>query len=94
MVWPEILIATLQIIIIVNFTIGAEDHKFSVDLDLLDYAETNYGFPNSCEAHFCQTEEFAAYGTKVLEDYSLHHPVSWQEALQLYFLLLNDIDSM
>lgn len=73
---------------------GAEDHKFSVDLDLLDYAETNYGFPNSCEAHFCQSEEFAAYGTKVLEDYSLHHPVSWQEALQLYFLLLNDIDSM
>ena len=81
-------------IIVFTFPVGAEDHKLSVDLDLLDYAEANYGFPNSSAAHLCKSEEFSAYATKVLEDYGLQHPVSWQEALQLYFLLLNDIDNM
>ena len=64
---------------------GASDYKCTVDLGLLDYAESEYGI----SLPYC-TPEFKEYADRLIENYSIPPPKTTNEALQLFFLILAD----
>ena len=58
-----------------------------MDYSLLLTAEQLYGKG----ASFCSAE-FSQYAKRVMKDYNISNPKSVDEALELYFILLEDID--
>lgn len=78
----------LNIIIIMLFS-DASDHKCTVDLELLDHAEASYG----TRLPMC-TPEFESYVNCLQQDYSLSSPQTLDDALQLFFLITEDVSAL
>ena len=68
--------------------LGAEDCKKEVDIHLLQEAESL--LTDDVEL---TSVEFSHYAEKTMHDYGVESPHDWNEALQLYFLLIEDINT-
>ena len=55
---------------------------------MLSIAESSY-----CRDFSYTSQEFRDYGLKVMEDHCITQPISYHDALQLYFALIHDIES-
>ena len=60
-----------------------------IDYSLLQYAEESYGVRKP----MC-SPEFEAYANQLVQDYSLSIPQTSDEAAQLFFLILEDINAL
>jgi len=72
-----------------TFNLGTVDYKCPVNMQLLGYAEETY----ASKLYVC-TPEFALYAEKVMEDYRFTLPQTIPEAIQLFFLLIMDIENL
>ncbi len=69
--------------------LGAQDCIMEADMSLLQEAESS--LTTNVEL---TSLEFACYAEKLMNDYRFEFPRNWNEALQLYFLLIEDMNTL
>ena len=71
--------------------LGAEDYKCAVDGELLRHAKEEYGYSNN----LLVDEDYKSYADTVCTQFGLQYPpTTHDEALQIYFLLVDDYNSL
>jgi len=75
--------------IIYNFAMltGLEDHRCTIDYNLLREIEENY-----CDIPLFVCPEFNALAESLMDQYSLRTPSNFEEGLELYFVLVHILD--